>query len=273
VLRQWLEHSPAQRWLLDSGIDNLDPLHGHTTALSTSLPAIALALAQETSPPQCSGLYLERWLCLEQQSRQQLDQGLEAITDLFSGKVPWLMAQVLPPRTPLVIANSLPIREAEWFWPPGNRGLRPLCNRGANGIDGTLSTALGVAHGGLPTVLLSGDLALLHDTNGWLSLPWLAGHLTVVVINNQGGGIFQTLPIAQFEPPFEQFFAMPQQVDWNHLCAAYGVSYEQVTRWDQLRTCLTFLPDRGARVLELRCDRQRDQLWRQQLLAGSDSHT
>ncbi|MFM7470110.1 MAG: 2-succinyl-5-enolpyruvyl-6-hydroxy-3-cyclohexene-1-carboxylic-acid synthase, partial [Nodosilinea sp.] len=125
VLRQWLEHSPAQRWLLDSGIDNLDPLHGHTTALSTSLPAIALALAQETSPPQCSGLYLERWLSLEQQSRQQLDQGLEAITDLFSGKVPWLMAQVLPPRTPLVIANSLPIREAEWFWPPGNRGLRP----------------------------------------------------------------------------------------------------------------------------------------------------
>lgn len=272
VLRQWLDHSLARRWIIDSTTDNLDPLHGHTTALSTSLPEIVLALAQETPPSQCSGVYLERWLSLEQQTRQQLDRNLGAITDLFSGKVPWLMAQVLPPQTPLVIANSLPIREAEWFWPPGNRGIRPLCNRGANGIDGTLSTALGVAHGGPPTVLLSGDLALLHDTNGWLTLPWLDGHLTVVVINNQGGGIFQSLPIAQFEPPFEQWFAMPQRVDLNRLCAAYGVSYEQVSTWDQLRACLTFLPDRGARVLEIRCDRRLDQQRREQLLAASDPY-
>ncbi|MFM7219794.1 MAG: 2-succinyl-5-enolpyruvyl-6-hydroxy-3-cyclohexene-1-carboxylic-acid synthase [Nodosilinea sp.] len=269
TLRQWLQRSQPRRWLVGPGVANLDPLHGSTTALGASLEQLAQAAAPLPPPPHPSA-YRQRWLEQEHRTRQHLDQTLADLSDLFSGKVPWLMAQVLPPQTPVVIANSLPIREAEWFWPPSDRGLRPLCNRGANGIDGTLSTALGVAHGGTPTVLLTGDLALLHDTNGWLSLPGLRGHLTVVVINNQGGGIFQGLPIAQFDPPFEQFFAMPQRVDLNHLCAAYGVSYERITRWEQLRACLSFLPSRGARVLEVPCDRRWDQQQRQLLLSGSN---
>jgi 2-succinyl-5-enolpyruvyl-6-hydroxy-3-cyclohexene-1-carboxylate synthase len=269
TLRQWLQRSQPRRWLVGPGVANLDPLHGSTTALGASLEQLAQAAAPLAPPPHPSA-YRQRWLEQEHRTRQHLDQTLADLSDLFSGKVPWLMAQVLPPQTPVVIANSLPIREAEWFWPPSDRGLRPLCNRGANGIDGTLSTALGVAHGGTPTVLLTGDLALLHDTNGWLSLPGLRGHLTVVVINNQGGGIFQGLPIAQFDPPFEQFFAMPQRVDLNHLCAAYGVSYERITRWEQLRACLSFLPSRGARVLEVPCDRRWDQQQRQLLLSGSN---
>ncbi|MFM7324913.1 MAG: 2-succinyl-5-enolpyruvyl-6-hydroxy-3-cyclohexene-1-carboxylic-acid synthase [Nodosilinea sp.] len=269
TLRQWLQRSQPRRWLVGPGVANLDPLHGSTTALGASLEQLAQAAAPLAPPPHPSA-YRQRWLEQEHRTRQHLDQTLADLSDLFSGKVPWLMAQVLPPQTPVVIANSLPIREAEWFWPPSDRGLRPLCNRGANGIDGTLSTALGVAHGGTPTVLLTCDLALLHDTNGWLSLPGLRGHLTVVVINNQGGGIFQGLPIAQFDPPFEQFFAMPQRVDLNHLCAAYGVSYERITRWEQLRACLSFLPSRGARVLEVPCDRRWDQQQRQLLLSGSN---
>lgn len=269
TLRHWLQRTQPRRWVVGPGVANLDPLHGPTTPLGVGLEQLAQAAAQLAPQPHPSA-YRERWLEQEYHTRQDLDHSLANLTNLFSGKVPWLLPQVLPPGTPVVIANSLPIREAEWFWPPSDRGLQPLCNRGANGIDGTLSTALGVAHGGPPTVLLTGDLALLHDTNGWLSLPGLRGHLTVVVINNQGGGIFQGLPIAQFNPPFEQFFAMPQRVDLNRLCAAYGVSYERITRWDQLRACLSFLPNRGARVLEVVCDRRRDQQRRQQLLTGKD---
>jgi 2-succinyl-5-enolpyruvyl-6-hydroxy-3-cyclohexene-1-carboxylate synthase len=168
----------------------------------------------------------------------------------------------------VVIANSMPIRDAEWFWPPNQRHLRIFCNRGANGIDGTLSTALGIAHRGVPTVLLTGDLALLHDTNGWLNLPRLQGHLTVVLINNQGGGIFEMLPISQFEPPFEDFFATPQTVNWNHLCAAYGVNYERINTWKQLQSRLGFLPSHGVRVLEVFCDRKLSTQIRQALLQG-----
>jgi 2-succinyl-5-enolpyruvyl-6-hydroxy-3-cyclohexene-1-carboxylate synthase len=114
----------------------------------------------------------------------------------------WVVSQSLPIGTPLFIANSMPVRDVEYFWQPGNRQVRPFFNRGANGIDGTLSTALGIAHEQQPAVMLTGDLALLHDTNGFLLRPKFKGHLTIILINNNGGGIFEMLPVAQFDPIF-----------------------------------------------------------------------
>ncbi|MEA5452724.1 2-succinyl-5-enolpyruvyl-6-hydroxy-3-cyclohexene-1-carboxylic-acid synthase [Leptolyngbya sp. CCNP1308] len=268
-LRQWLEDAQPRRWVVDPVNTNLDPLHGPVTPLPLSVTALSQALppVPEALP---TGVYHGQWQALEESLRQQLDRSLAALDQPFEGKVPWLLAQCLPMNTPLVIANSMPIRDVEWFWPPGDRAIRPYCNRGANGIDGTLSTALGVAHGGPPTVLLTGDLALLHDTNGWLSVPRLRGHLTVVVINNQGGGIFDRLPIATLPAPgdrwFEDFFTTPQTVDLNRLCAAYGVNYERVDTWSQLKASVSSLPTTGVRVLEVRCDRAQSHTLRQQLL-------
>jgi 2-succinyl-5-enolpyruvyl-6-hydroxy-3-cyclohexene-1-carboxylate synthase len=270
VLRQWLEEHNPRRWVLDESGRNLDPLHGNTIPIRLSVTQLASALEQ--SWPQTTSPYLNFWLSLEQKVRHYLDVALTGLDQLFEGKIPWLLAQCLPQGTPVMIANSTPIRDAEWFWPPGDRGLRPFCNRGANGIDGTLSTALGVAHHGPPTVLLTGDLALLHDTNGWLTVPQLHGHLTIVLINNRGGGIFEMLPIAEFDPPFEEFFVTPQSVNWNHLCAAYGINYERVESWAQLKACLSFLPSTGVRVLEVRCDRKVSQQVRQAILSGWDNH-
>ncbi|MGB3309475.1 MAG: 2-succinyl-5-enolpyruvyl-6-hydroxy-3-cyclohexene-1-carboxylic-acid synthase [Nodosilinea sp.] len=270
-LREWLQTTQPRRWILDPSGANLDPLHGPARSLPITLETLVLAISPKHSPRDRTP-YLDQWLTLERRLRHYLDTALEVLEDSFEGKVPWLLARCLPPGTPLMIANSMPIRDVEWFWPPGDRGLRPYCNRGANGIDGTLSTALGIAHGGPPTVLLTGDLALLHDTNGWLSLPRLRGHLTVVVINNQGGGIFERLPIATVstastpnETWFEDFFATPQTVDLNHLCAAYGINYERVETWGQLEASLSHLPARGVRLLEVRCDRKQSHTLRQQI--------
>ncbi|WOD38737.1 2-succinyl-5-enolpyruvyl-6-hydroxy-3-cyclohexene-1-carboxylic-acid synthase [Nodosilinea sp. E11] len=267
-LRAWLQSTQPRRWVVDAAGTNLDPLHGPTTVVPLTLEALTRAL-----PPAESMLatpYREQWLTLEATLRAHLDTTLAAVAYPFEGKVPWLLARCLPSDTPLMIANSMPIRDVEWFWPPGDRGIRPYCNRGANGIDGTLSTALGMAHGGPPTVLLTGDLALLHDTNGWLSVPRLRGHLTVVVVNNRGGGIFERLPIATLDTPeatwFEEFFATPQTVDLNRLCAAYGVSYERVETWAQLESSVSSLPERGVRLLEVRCDRKQSHRIRQTLL-------
>lgn len=277
-LREWLQTTQPRRWVLDPLGANLDPLHGPTTLVPMAVETLALAIPpgqapRDRHPGPALGHgtpYLKQWLTLEHRLRQHLDSALERLEGSFEGKVPWLLARCLPPGTPLMIANSMPIRDVEWFWPPGDRGLRPYCNRGANGIDGTLSTAMGIAHGGLPTVLLTGDLALLHDTNGWLSLPHLRGHLSVVVINNQGGGIFERLPIATVPAPgetwFEDFFATPQAVDFNRLCAAYGINYERVETWRQLEASLSGLPERGVRLLEVRCDRKQSHDLRQQLL-------
>jgi 2-succinyl-5-enolpyruvyl-6-hydroxy-3-cyclohexene-1-carboxylate synthase len=160
------------------------------------------------------------------------------------------------------------VRDAEYFWTANGRRCEAFFNRGANGIDGTLSTALGVAHAAdRPAVLLTGDLALLHDTNGFLLRPKFRGSLTVVLINNRGGGIFEHLPLAQFEPPFEEFFATPQEADFSRLCPAYGVAHVLVRDWKHFTGLVSVLPSNGVRVLELCTDRKRDAAMRKKLFA------
>ncbi|MBD2105755.1 2-succinyl-5-enolpyruvyl-6-hydroxy-3-cyclohexene-1-carboxylic-acid synthase [Nodosilinea sp. FACHB-13] len=273
-LRQWLQDTQPRRWVLDPDGTSLDPLHGPVTAVPLSVTALSRALPPISAAPQ-TGLYHDQWLVLDKELRQYLDRALAELNELFEGKSPWLLARCLPKGTPVVVANSMPIRDVEWFWPPGDRALRPYCNRGANGIDGTLSTALGIAHDGPPAVLLTGDLALLHDINGWLSVPRLRGHLTVVVVNNRGGGIFDQLPVATLPIPgerwFEDFFTTPQTADFNRLCAAYGVNYERVETWSQLMASVSSLPTTGVRLLEVRCDRTQSHHLRQQLLTPPEN--
>jgi 2-succinyl-5-enolpyruvyl-6-hydroxy-3-cyclohexene-1-carboxylate synthase len=112
--------------------------------------------------------------------------------------------------------------------------------------------------------MLTGDLALLHDTNGFLIKNKFVGHLTIVLINNNGGGIFEMLPISKFDPPFEEFFATPQDVNFAHLCVTYGVEHQLIQSWEQLRDLLNPLPTEGIRVLELQTDRKADTRWRQE---------
>ncbi|MBD2153674.1 2-succinyl-5-enolpyruvyl-6-hydroxy-3-cyclohexene-1-carboxylic-acid synthase [Leptolyngbya sp. FACHB-16] len=258
VLRGWLQTVQPFQWMLDASDRNLDPLHLRTRHLRQSVEQIAAQLQQEPSPPSA---YLQRWNEMELQMRQRLDTTLEGMDDWLEGKVAWLLSQSLPEKTPLFIANSMSVRYVEWFWQPGRSCIQPYFNRGANGIDGTLSTALGMVQGDRPGVLLTGDLALLHDTNGFLLGQKLNGHLTIVLINNHGGGIFETLPISHFNPPFEEYFATPQEIDFEQLANVYKVQYEKIHSWAHLKTCLRTLPLQGIRVLEVKCDRKRDAQW------------
>ena len=114
--------------------------------------------------------------------------------------------------------------------------------------------------------MLTGDLALLHDTNGFLLNNKFIGHLTIILINNNGGGIFEMLPISKFEPPFEDFFATPQNINFASLCATYNVEHELINSWKQLQQRLKKLPSSGIRVLELQTNRKLDAKWRQENL-------
>ncbi|TAG03724.1 MAG: 2-succinyl-5-enolpyruvyl-6-hydroxy-3-cyclohexene-1-carboxylic-acid synthase [Oscillatoriales cyanobacterium] len=217
-----------------------------------------------TSP---SNEYLQLWRNTETQVRQTIDQKLSAINNIIEPKISWLLSQILPPATPIFISNSMPVRDVEFFWKPNNLEIKPFVNRGANGIDGTLSTALGVAHRNQSSILLTGDLTLLHDTNGFLITNKFVGHLTIVLINNNGGGIFEMLPVAKFDPPFEEFFATPQDINFAQLCATYGVEHEIIDDWEQFQQKLSFLPNNGIRVLELQTNRRSDAKWRQDNLS------
>ncbi|MDX2228127.1 MAG: 2-succinyl-5-enolpyruvyl-6-hydroxy-3-cyclohexene-1-carboxylic-acid synthase [Leptolyngbyaceae cyanobacterium bins.349] len=259
-LRTWLSKTQPRQWIIDPGDRNLDPLHGKTTHLPLAIETLAAWL-----PHEAAGVspYLKLWQQAEAQTQQEVDCTMQATTGLFEGKVAWLLSQVLPPTTPLFICSSTPVRDVEFFWRSGNLRIQPYFNRGANGIDGSLSTALGMAHRQPAAVMLTGDLALLHDTNGFLLRQHFSGHLTIVLINNNGGGIFEMLPIAQFDPPFEAFFGTPQNIDFAHLCQTYGVAHELILTWEGLAERLTTLPSTGMRVLELRTDRKADARSRQ----------
>ncbi|MCT7963897.1 2-succinyl-5-enolpyruvyl-6-hydroxy-3-cyclohexene-1-carboxylic-acid synthase [Laspinema sp. D1] len=262
TLRSWLETTQPLTFLVTDSDRNLDPLHGRTIPLRMAIATLAASLnpIPATASPTP---YLQQWCDAERQTREKIDTTLSSIPDLIEPKVAWLISQQLPPETPLFIANSMPVRDMEYFWKPGNRHIQPFVNRGANGIDGTLSTALGIAHRHQSSVMLTGDLALLHDTNGWLIRQYFQGHLTVILINNNGGGIFGMLPIAKFDPPFTEFFATPQNINFARLCAAYDIEYQRIESWQQLQSLLNPLPSSGIRVLEVKSDRNLDVKWRQ----------
>ena len=181
------------------------------------------------------------------------------------------LSRVLPAGVPVMLANSSPIRDWESF-ASGLAPGRPFAGfRGASGIDGTLSQACGLALSWGEVVLVSGDLALLHDSNGWLWQRELArsgARLTVVLLDNGGGGIFEQLPIrprpaAAFD--FERLFAMGQSVDPLALAAAHGVPGRQVAALADLAPALAWARSQPLAVLRLITDRQADQQRRQAL--------
>ncbi|MBI2812713.1 MAG: 2-succinyl-5-enolpyruvyl-6-hydroxy-3-cyclohexene-1-carboxylic-acid synthase [Opitutae bacterium] len=259
ALRQWLQAGDVTVTFVSTQSQNPDALHNRSRVLRCSVESLAGAVRGGAKPRG----WLAGWLAADRRLNRGLVRALARTDELFEGRVGALLPSVLPKGTPLFVANSMPVRDLEHFCPANRRRLEVHCNRGANGIDGTLSTALGLAHGNRPTVLLTGDLALLHDTNGFLSGPRFKGSLTVVLINNRGGGIFGHLPVARFDPPFEEFFATPQQADFRKLCAAYAVKHVAVPDQAHLAGLLRRLPARGVRVLEVRTDRKRDAATRQ----------
>ncbi len=263
-LREWLQALDVETFILDDDHRNLDALHVRSRHLRTSVELFAHCLGRSNA---VDAEWLRAWRTADTAAQRLLGKRLKPMRTRFEGKASWLLAQHLPKGTPVFIASSMPVRDAEYFWLPGN-GAHPVhFNRGANGIDGTLSTALGTAHGRKPAVLLTGDLALLHDANGFLIAPKFRGSLTIVLINNEGGGIFGHLPVAKFDPPYEEYFATPQAADFKKLCATHGVEHVMVRNWAHFTGLAGKLPAKGIRVLELRTDRKHDAALRQRMFA------
>ncbi|MDR0352378.1 MAG: transposase, partial [Opitutaceae bacterium] len=269
ILRAWLEKTQPEIVMVAPAPRNRDALHGRTRRVAHVSHGFDVMAATATA---VEPAYRNAWEKAETAACAALDNALASLadTDLFEPGAVWLLARHLPESTPLFVANSMPVRDAEYFWPANDRRARFYFNRGANGIDGTLSTALGIAHGNArPAVLLTGDLSLLHDANGFLigGNARFRGGLTIVLVNNRGGGIFEHLPVASFEPPFEDYFATPQQVDFARLCEAHGVEHHLIRDWAQFAHLIAALPPAGVRVLEIRATRKTDAARRKALLA------
>jgi 2-succinyl-5-enolpyruvyl-6-hydroxy-3-cyclohexene-1-carboxylate synthase len=162
----------------------------------------------------------------------------------------------LPGDATLFVAASMPIRDVELYLPARRPLPRVLANRGANGIDGTVSAAFGAAAVSGPVVLLIGDVALAHDIGGLLAARRLGLELTIVLLNNDGGGIFHFLAVSGEDDAFEEHVATPHGLDFAQVAAVYGLVHERPETEDELRAALERgITAGGVRVIEVRTHR------------------
>lgn len=237
VVGGWLADSEAPHIIVDPHGAWLDPDRTATHLVTARPGAWARAACDSLGDPEPAdgGAWLASWAAAEAAAQAVFDTSLAGPV-ATEPAVARAVAAALPSGTTLVVSSSMPVRDLEWYAAP-RRGVRVLSNRGANGIDGVTSTAVGVAATGAPTALLTGDLAFLHDTNALLGLAGRELDLTVVVVDNRGGGIFSFLPqrTALVESRFEQLFGTPHDGSIADLAAAHGIPASTITDLTELR--------------------------------------
>ena len=265
VLRKRLQEWNSPGWIISPLGENFDPLHSDRTLLPI-FPETLESSFSKTAKAEAS--YAHAWHRANLTAEQQFEEAFGNCTELFEGKVAWLLNACMPAGSSLHVASSMPIRDVEFFWKNSDSQHQITANRGANGIDGTLSTALGIAQDSPHTFLLTGDLAFLHDSNGLLlaSNTHYKGCLTVILINNNGGGIFENLPIAQHNPPFEEFFATPQHINVAKLAQAHNIPHLLIHNWESLAHHIANPTNHPIRILEINTCRKSDTETRKEIL-------
>ncbi len=219
--RRWEE--PSFRW----------------TATSASDPVMVLGAAGDRMAPADragGGAWAGTWIEAAGEAWSRVESML-AGGDLLEPLVVATVLRALPPEVALYVSSSMPVRDATSFWPPGAPSRRVLVNRGANGIDGVVSSALGAALArGRPVAALVGDVALLHDVGGLLAASRSGADLTLVVPNNNGGGIFSLLPVVEggADVHFQELFHTPHGVRLDELAGGMGINYRRAAHADEL---------------------------------------
>jgi 2-succinyl-5-enolpyruvyl-6-hydroxy-3-cyclohexene-1-carboxylate synthase len=240
VATAWLDPSVPQI-LVDPDGAWLDPRRASAERIVAD-PTALLDAAAAAGPARSQSFWLVSWMQAEAAARRGLDRLLDSWAEPFEGRVARDLVAALPSGATLVVGSSMPVRDVESFARP-RTGLRLLSNRGVNGIDGFVSTVLGVAAysadsagTGGPVAALCGDLTFLHDAGGLLRATRRGLDATFVVVDNRGGGIFNFLPQAGSgaDDHFETLFGTPQDVDLAELAGVHGIGSELVTKADDL---------------------------------------
>jgi 2-succinyl-5-enolpyruvyl-6-hydroxy-3-cyclohexene-1-carboxylate synthase len=235
----------------------LDPGHLATHSVESGIEAFCAALGKAASdrPPRADAPWAAGWIGASERVGSVLDRALAGRERPDEPLVARLVSREIQEGHGLVVASSMPVRDLDAFAVAGGPSVPVAANRGASGIDGTVATAAGFARGsGRPVTLLIGDLALLHDLN---SLAMLRGlPVTVVVLNNDGGGIFSFLPVSGHGSFFEPFFGTPQGVGFGHAAAMFGLRYEESETTEEFLSAYgDALSSDGPVLIEVTTDR------------------
>jgi len=266
VLADWLGHLDAWQVGIDAHGSVYDPHHRLASVVHAEPGALARAIASAVPPGSAydsthsNARWLRRWVNADAVAAESIRATLASHAEPTEPQIARDVLAAVPRGGVLVASSSMPVRDLEWFGVP-RPDVTMFANRGANGIDGVVSTAVGVALAtAQPTVLLIGDVAFLHDSNGLLGAAHRDGlSLTVVVVDNDGGGIFEFLPQARHvqRVTFEQLFGTPHGVDIGALARVHRATvHEVVEASDVAEVVGTATKAGGLHVVHVRTDRQ-----------------
>jgi 2-succinyl-5-enolpyruvyl-6-hydroxy-3-cyclohexene-1-carboxylate synthase len=253
-LAQWLDPSIDQV-LVDPDDAWLDPAHAVSGRMAVD-PELLLGALADAVDVIVDDEWVQAWTRADVTARAAIDGLVDSWDEPFEGRIARDVVRSVPEGAALVVASSMPVRDVESF-ADARDGVRFHSNRGVNGIDGFVSTTLGVACAtDGPTVALAGDLCFLHDTNGLLGAHDRGVDATFVVVDNGGGGIFSFLPQAELPEHFETLFGTPQPVDVAAVAGVHGIPVTEVAIADDLSPALADVVDAaGVHVVRVRTDR------------------
>jgi 2-succinyl-5-enolpyruvyl-6-hydroxy-3-cyclohexene-1-carboxylate synthase len=255
----WMaRHPDADVWLADPANGFRDPQHRANRWLRASPSEFCELAASVADQVKAPAAWLVQWQRADRVARAAADAALDSELRFLTPHIARSLWSGLPAGATLYVANSMAIREIDLFAGPRTATLRVLANRGVNGIDGQVSAALGAAAAlRRPTVLWCGDLALLHDVSGLLSGRMHGSDLTIIVSNDDGGGIFEYLPAARLvsRPVFEELFAVPHGIDLCELARGLGWDAVRVDSAASFTQALARALAGGRHVIEVAIDR------------------
>ncbi|PFG74723.1 2-succinyl-5-enolpyruvyl-6-hydroxy-3-cyclohexene-1-carboxylic-acid synthase [Tepidiforma thermophila] len=230
--------------------------NGTGSIVLTASPAAA-AEALAAVPAQAEAGWRERWLEADRAARAALDAASREPCELFEGRVFTELRDLLPPGATLVAGNSMPVRDLDNFFGLRREPLDIAANRGANGIDGVISSAAGAAAAAVPTAVVVGDVSFLHDLNALWAAREHRLPLLIIVVNNDGGGIFHYLPQAAHTDAFERWFATPPGIEPGRAAALFDLPFCRAESWPAFREAVEgWVRNPGPFVVEVRTDRR-----------------
>ncbi|AQS45219.1 2-succinyl-5-enolpyruvyl-6-hydroxy-3-cyclohexene-1-carboxylic-acid synthase [Bacillus velezensis] len=252
----WLRDDPAiEQFIVDEDGGWRDPTQAGAHMIHCH-PSVFLEAVRSAETGKRPSGWLEKWQFVNARFRSHLQAA--SMDDLsFEGNVYRQLQHLVPEGSSIFVGNSMPIRDVDTFFEKQDRSFRVYANRGANGIDGVVSSAMGLCEGTkAPVTLVIGDLSFYHDLNGLLAAKKLGIPLTVILINNDGGGIFSFLPQASDKTHFEELFGTPTGLDFRHAAALYGGTYTCPETWEAFKDAYQPQADKpGLHIIELKTDR------------------
>ena len=232
-------------------MDSMNPTGKTTIHMQASIDMFTHLYAVKNE----SNAYLNSWQSLEVAGKAQLSTAIEE-PSCFEGRTIRELQQHIPDNSQVLVANSMTIRDFDYFWFSGKSDAVLYGNRGVNGIDGTVSTALGLATNGKSTYLVTGDLSLFHDLNGLAVAKTQNLNLTIILHNNDGGGIFEYLP-QKGTKHFDYLFSTEQGLDYSGAAKLYGCGYTKITHPDELSSVLAKVStESGVHIIEIPTNRE-----------------